>query len=126
MTIIRKGLSIGTSRINDQVVIELGVVGKLSHDDYQLIVPMVEAALAEVKEPKIKVLRDAREFEGWELRAAWGDFKLGLKHRNEFSKIAIVGNKPWEKYATKVAGWFTSGEAQYFEDMPAAVSWLCE
>ena len=52
---------------------------------------MLDSALSAVKEPKVKVLIDGTELEGWELSAAWDDFKLGLKHGNEFENIAIFG-----------------------------------
>ena len=85
---------------------------------------MLDKAVNEVNEPKIKALIDGTELEGWELRAAWDDFKLGLKHGREFTKIAIVGNKPWEKTLSKVGGWFISGEVKYFEKYSVALRWL--
>ncbi len=56
---------------------------------------MIDNALNGVKDAKVKVFIDGTQLEGWELRAAWDDFKLGLKHKNEFEKIAILGNKKW-------------------------------
>ncbi len=66
------------------------------------------------------------ELEGWELRAAWDDFKLGLTYGNKFGKIALFGKKEWMKWASKVGSWFTSGEVKYFEDEKEALTWLCE
>ena len=85
---------------------------------------MLESALAEVKQPKIKALIDATELEGWEVRAAWDDLKLGLKHGNEFERIAIYGNKKWQEIGAKVGSWFISGEVKYFESKEEAVDWL--
>jgi len=47
-----------------------------------------------------------------------------MKHGKEFSKLAIVGNKPWEKYLSKIADWFVTGEVEYFEKYQEAVNWL--
>lgn len=58
------------------------------------------------------------------LRAAWDDFKLGLKHGNEFDKIAIYGNKKWQEYLSKIASWFISGDVKFFEDANEALEWL--
>lgn len=55
---------------------------------------------------------------------AWDDFKLGLKHNNHFRKIAIYGNKGWQKMAARVGGWFISGEVKFFEDPEQAIAWL--
>ena len=126
MSISRHGLSIGIERIDTQFVITLKAIGTLTHEDYQVITPMIDAALESVKDPKVKVLIDGTELDGWELRAAWDDFKLGLKHGNEFDKIAIYGNKRWQQMAARVGSWFVSGEARDFDDYAAAVAWLNE
>jgi len=124
MKIKRHGLSIGIERTENEFFLSLKAQGKLTHHDYEAITPMIDAALAEVKNPKVKVLIDGTELEGWEARAAWDDFKLGLKHGNEFEKIAIYGNKKWQEIAAKVGSWFVSGEARYFEDENEAITWL--
>ena len=85
---------------------------------------MINAALEGVKQPQVKVLIDGTELEGWEPRAAWDDFRLGLKHGNVFEKIAIYGNKNWQQITARVGGWFISGEVRYFEDMQEAMAWL--
>ncbi|MFV0561951.1 STAS/SEC14 domain-containing protein [Malaciobacter mytili] len=77
-----------------------------------------------VKDAKVKVFIDATQLEGWELRAAWDDFKLGLKHNNEFEKIAIYGNKKWQEYISKIASWFIQGEVKFFESEEEAILWL--
>jgi hypothetical protein len=126
MEIQHHGLSVGIDRVQDQFFITMRVVGKLTHQDYTKIIPMIDGALSAVDDPKANVLLDATEFEGWELRAAWDDLKLGLKHGSDFSKIAIVGDKRWLEIAAKVGGWFISGEVRYFEQFPEALSWLNE
>ncbi|EEF79937.1 SpoIIAA family protein [Methylophaga thiooxydans] len=124
MEIQRHGLSVGIDRIEDKFFITFRIVGKLTHDDYAAITPMIAAALSSVEDPKANVLIDATEFEGWELRAAWDDFKLGLKHGSEFYKIAIVGDKRWQQWAAKIGSWFISGEAKHFDNLADALSWL--
>lgn len=126
MSIKRHGLSIGIESINDEFFLTLKASGKLTHSDYETISPMIDSALAEIEQPEIKALIDATELEGWEARAAWDDFNLGLKHGNEFVKIAIYGNKRWQDMAAKIGSWFISGEMKYFEDEDAAIEWLNE
>ena len=120
----KHGISIGLSQHEDKVFFELKIIGKLTHEDYELITPMLDSAVQGIKQPKINALINALEFEGWELRAAWDDFKLGVKHGREFQKIAIVGNKKWQEYSAKIGSWFISGEAKYFEDLISAQDWL--
>ena len=122
----RHGLSIGIERIDDFFYLTLKAQGKLTHKDYEIITPMIDAAVAQMNEPKIKALIDGTELEGWEPRAAWDDFKLGIKHGKEFEKIAIFGNKNWQKLAAKIGGWFISGEIKYFDNRDDAIAWLNE
>lgn len=124
MKVTKHGLSIGIERIDDRFFLTLKAQGKLTHEDYQVITPMIDSALSEVAHPKVNVLIDGTELEGWEVRAAWDDFKLGLKHNNEFNKIAIYGNKNWQHFLSKIGGWFISGEVQYFENVSDALDWL--
>ena len=122
----RHGFSIGIERTGNNFFLSLKAQGKLTHKDYETITPMIDSALAAVKDPKVKVLVDGAELEGWEARAAWDDFKIGLKHGNEFEKIAIYGNKKWQEVIAKVGGWFISGELVYFENEEDAITWLNE
>ncbi len=124
MTTIRHGLSIGIERVGEYFFLSLKVQGKLTHADYNRINPVVDAALEGVSEPMVNVFIDASKMEGWELRAAWDDFKFGLKHNNEFNKIAIFGNKKWQKYVSKIGNWFISGEVQFFDTKDSAFVWL--
>ena len=126
MSMMRHGLSIGIERVGNEFFLSLKAVGKLTHEDYKKITPMIDSALEGVKDPKVKAFIDGSELEGWEVRAAWDDFKLGLKHGGEFDKIAIFGNKKWQEYTAKIGSWFISGEVKYFEDVSEAFSWLQE
>ena len=126
MEMQRHGLSIGFSRIEKDIFLTFKAQGKLTHDDYEIITPMIDSALLTVKDAKVNVVIDVTELEGWELRAAWDDLKLGLRHDNDFDKIAIFGNKNWQEKATKVVAWFASGEIKYFNDQQDALTWLIE
>lgn len=120
----RHGMTIGIERINKRFFISIKVIGKLTHEDYATITPLIDRSLEAVEEPLADVLLDATELEGWELRALWDDFRLGLKHGSQFNKIAIVGNKRWQDMAARLGSWFVSGEVDYFEDFDAALAWL--
>jgi SpoIIAA-like len=131
MSIDRHGLSIGIERVNSEFFLSLKTIVKLTHDDYQKITPMIDAALTGVSDAKINAFIDCSELTGWELRAAWDDFKLGLKHGREFKKVAVyigenIDNKKWLEYSTKIASWFMSGECQTFESDSEALIWLQE
>lgn len=120
----RHGFSIGIERFSSKIYLSMKAYGRLTHADYEKIMPLLNAALTGIPEHSVDVLLDVTEFEGWELRAAWDDLKLGLTHGSEFRKIALFGNRNWQAWAAKVAGWFISGETRYFEQREAAMAWL--
>jgi hypothetical protein len=123
---VEHGITVGISRLGNDFLMKMKVVGKLKHSDYDIIVPMLESAITGISEPKIKVLVDITEFDGYELRAVWDDLKFGLKYNSEFTKIAVVGNKRWEEYGVRISNWFMSGDLKYFENMSEAFLWLSE
>ncbi len=49
MAYIKHGLSIGIERVEDEFFLSLKAVGKLTHADYEIITPLIDAALAWVK-----------------------------------------------------------------------------
>ena len=120
----QNGISIGIKRVNELFFVKMKLVGKLTHEDYQNITPMIENALHSVEDPNISLLVDATLFEGWSLEAAFDDLKIGLKHNADFKKIAFVGNKSWQEYSIKLTNWFMSGQMEYFEDINEAIDWL--
>jgi hypothetical protein len=124
MNTIKHGISIGIERIDTHFFLSLKAFGTLTHQDYEIITPLIDSALDAVKQPSVDVLIDGTELQGWELRAAWDDMKLGLKHNNQFNKIAIYGNKNWQQIAAKIGNWFISGEVKYFDNLAEASNWL--
>ena len=120
----RHGLSVDIKRVGNEIYLTLGVSGKLTHEDYELFTPMLESALASVEHPQVKALLDMSELEGWEIRAAWDDLKLGLKHGKEFKKVAFLSEKKWHELAAKIGSWFIAGEVKHFESLEDAKEWL--
>jgi len=124
MTVERHGLSIGIERVDDKVFLALKAIGKLTHEDYQVITPMLDSALQGISAKHVNVLIDGTEMRGWEARAAWDDFRLGLRHGSAFGKIAIYGKRNWLEIVAKIGSWFISGEVKYFPDQADAIAWL--
>lgn len=126
MTIVKHGLNLGIERIDSQFYLTIKAIGTLTHEDYQVITPLVDSALEKVHQPKINALVDITELKGWEMQAAWDDFKFGLKHGSEFEKIALVGNESWQEWAAKIGTWFIAGEMKFFEQINEALIWIQE
>ncbi|WP_372931917.1 STAS/SEC14 domain-containing protein [Shewanella putrefaciens] len=127
MTLLKHGISIGIERYgDDDFFVAFKAIGTLTHQDYERMVPVLESALAGVKDPDIFALVDVTELDGLELQAAWDDIKLGVKHIRHFEKIAIVGKTTLQEVLAKLANWFTPAEVRFFVDNGDAVAWLRE
>ncbi|ABM23816.1 MULTISPECIES: STAS/SEC14 domain-containing protein [Shewanella] len=125
MTLLKHGISIGIERYgDDDFFVAFKAIGTLTHQDYERMVPVLESALAGVKDPDIFALVDVTELDGLELQAAWDDIKLGVKHIRHFEKIAIVGKTTLQEVLAKLANWFTPAEVRFFVDNGDAVAWL--
>ena len=100
--------------------------GKLHDRDYESFVPAVDAAVA--AEGRVRLFAQFEDFHGWDLHAAWDDFKFGLKHYSDFERIAMVGERKWEAWITKVCKPFTKAKVRYFDqtEIDKAWSWLRE
>jgi hypothetical protein len=102
------------------------IAGTIDKSAYDSLRSEVESLIDE--KDKIKLLFDLTDFK-WEKISAWGeDLKFGKSIRHNVSKMAIVGDKRWEKWLTKLAEPFYAEEAQYFEasEREAAWTWLDE
>jgi len=123
-TIKEHGIGIAIKRNKKRLFIEITMLGKLTHEDYKLFVPLVDKALKEAKGLEADLLVDMKRLKGWEFLAAWDDFKFGVKHRNVFDKMAIIGSKKWEEESVAMMSHLMKGKAKFFKEREKALSWL--
>lgn len=107
-------------------VLAFRMSGKLHDEDYKTFVPMVDKAIAE--DGKVRVLAQFHDFHGWDAHALWDDIKFATTHCTKIERIALVGEKTWEKYMAVVCKPFTMAKVEYFDasDIDAAWKWLSE
>ncbi len=105
-------------------VIGLKLCGKLHDGDYKQFVPTMETILT--TEGKVRLFIQLEDFHGWDLHAAWDDLKFGLKHYSDFQRIAMVGDRKWEKWMAGFCKPFTTARVKYFDksEVDAAWKWL--
>jgi len=96
--------------------------GKLHDEDYKVFVPAVEDCLA--SEHEACLFAQLEDFQGWDLHAAWDDLKFGVKHYADFKRIALVGDRQWEKWMAMLCKPFTKAEVKYFDASQAESAWL--
>ena len=100
--------------------------GKLHDADYKTFVPLVDDAIA--KDGKVRILAQFHDFHGWDAHALWDDIKFSTTHCTKIERIALVGEKAWEKGMAAVCKPFTMAKIKYFDagEIDAAKTWLAE
>lgn len=104
--------------------LEVIVTGKLTAEDYHRFVPEFEKLVRQ--HGKISVLFDMLAFEGWDIRALWEDIRFDTKHFADIDKLAMVGDKQWEKWMSDFCRPFTKANIRFFEptEIPRARQWI--
>ena len=100
--------------------------GKLHDEDYKKFVPAIDDAVG--KQGKVRLLAQFHDFHGWDLHALWDDIKFSTTHCTKIERIALVGDKAWEKWMSTVCKPFTMAKIRYFDvaQLDAAKAWLAE
>lgn len=106
-------------------LLEVKVSGKLSKEDYEQLEPLVDEL---IELGKIRILFIMHDFHGWDLGAIWEDTKFATKHCRDIEKIAMIGEKTWEKLMAAICKPFTMSKVKYFDagEEETARKWLAE
>jgi hypothetical protein len=104
--------------------LEVHVSGKLTHDDYLQFVPAFERLVQQYG--RVNVLFDMVDFHGWEAEALWDDVRFDIKNFADIDKLAMVGDKAWEKGMSVFCRPFTRAHIRHFDssDIRSAQEWL--
>lgn len=107
-------------------VLEVAVSGKLAGSDYERFVPAFETLVQQ--HGKMRVLFEMSQFHGWDAKAAWDDFKFGVKHYHDIERLAVVGETKWQQWLAEFGKPFTAAQVRYFEltALAQARAWLEE
>jgi len=107
-------------------IIAFKFTGILRDADYETFTPAVEHVIAE--HGSARILGVFEDFHGWTPKAAWDDFKFGIKHYNDIERIAMVGENRFEKWMTLLAKPFTHAQVKYFDiaELSTAWAWIAE
>lgn len=105
-------------------ILAVHVTGKLEKADYEKFVPAIEDAID--RHGKVRILFDMHDFHGWSAGALWEDVKFDLKHFADIERLALVGEKAWEKGMAAFCKPFTTASVKYFDrnEFDAAREWI--
>ena len=98
--------------------------GKLHDEDCKQFVPQLETILT--AEGRVRLFIQLEDFHGWDLYAALDDLKFSLRHYSDFERIAMVGDRKWERWMASFCKPFTKAKVMYFDkaEVEAAWAWL--
>jgi hypothetical protein len=106
-------------------VLAIEAVGQVRHVDYRdTLIPTAEAMMGKGPIKMLYVI--GKDFTGFELAALADDSAFGLKHRHDFSHVAVVSDHAWLNAAINMFRPFFHGQVQLFTlaELPAAKNWI--
>ena len=111
---------------NNADLVAIKTTKKLNKTDLDVLLPYIEATIKQYG--KVKFLWEMDAFEGWEPMSFLRDQWFDIKHANDFRKIAIIGEKNWEKNLADIMKLFTKAQLKYFgiHQKQEAINWIQE
>ncbi len=107
--------------VNENRIVAVKVIGKLNDEDLEKFTDLLEKQIAE--NGPLSLLIELENFHGWDAEAAWTDFMFITEHKNDFQRIAIIGEKRWEHWMTALGNAFTATEIRFFKRDELLVAW---
>lgn len=117
-------MSVILTELPDENILFVQAAGKLEREDYERFTPVVEEMMNKVG--KVNMLVELTDFHGWDVGALWEDIQFDAKHFSDIKRLAIVGEKTWQKGMAAFCKPFTTAEIRYFtpDQLDEARQWL--
>ncbi len=117
--------SLGTIHIDSEGdVVTVRLLGKLEPSAYDGVSDEIDNGMSHSEH--VRLVLDLREFDGWSGISALGThLSLVREHYRVPERIAVVGEKAWQKMAEKIMNKFVRAEARFFNssDYDDAIKW---
>ncbi|HQU08924.1 MAG TPA: STAS/SEC14 domain-containing protein [Opitutales bacterium] len=81
-------------------VIGVKLQGKLTHEAYQTLIPLIEERIEHYGQ--VNLLFELDHFEGWHLMAALDDLLFCYRHRDDIARLALVLDSKEDRWAVLV------------------------
>jgi hypothetical protein len=104
-------LTIGT--VNDKGVLAVTAAGKLTGAEYETGLAQVEKLLDAHGTLRFLIRMD--NVSGVEPSAVWQEMKFDLANRSRLGRTAVVGDRKWEEWMTRLSAPFFPDEVRYFD-----------
>jgi SpoIIAA-like len=114
-------MSVAIEKEADGKILLVCVSDKLTRDDYRRFVPEIEEQV--MRHGRIRIMFEMRDFHGWTVGAMWEDVKFDVKHFSDIERLAIVGEKAWERGMAAFCRPFTRAKMRYFHRNESGEAW---
>lgn len=105
-------LELQVQSVDGGTLVEAYAHGTLDGDDYDALLPELDAILAEGQPVNFILFMD--DFHGWDIESLARELKWDASHRDRLRKVAVVGDAAWQKWAVTLSNWFLPGTIRYF------------
>ncbi len=102
--------------------------GLLTSEEYAAFVPEFEQLATVPNGPVLMLIELGPSFAGWTLGGLWRELAFDIEHREQFGRIAVLGDARWEKWGSEASNLLFDAEIRFFERSQRleAERWLCE
>ena len=102
--------------------------GLLTSEEYAAFVPEFERLATVPNGPVSMLIELGPSFAGWTLGGLWRELAFDIEHREQFGRIAVLGDARWEKWGSEASNLLFDAEIRFFERSQRleAERWLCE
>jgi hypothetical protein len=105
----------------DERIIGFRLSGEVTAEDVQEMERIVQEACE--KFGKIRMLVELAELEVDDPTAYWDTFKIAREHGEDVERVAIVGDKAWEKSWIGIGGMWVESDVRYFDHGQLEDAW---
>ena len=93
----------------------------LTKKDYDRLLPELEKLLD--NHGRLRFFIKLENLSGFDMEALWEDIKFDYKHKNQYGRTAIVGDKKWEEWGAKISKMFFDSEMKFFYQNQSDDAW---
>jgi hypothetical protein len=105
-------------------LIAVRVSGTLSTQEVDYFKAMVREVIDQFGE--VRVYFEMQQFDGWQIDSFLENAFFDMAHAGRYSKVAMVGEKNWQAWITRLVDIVKRGEVRYFDldNRLEAVEWV--
>jgi hypothetical protein len=105
-------------------LVAIRMSGVLVRSDYNEFLTLTKQKVAEFED--IRLFIEIENFQEITVQSLWEEIKFEFKYFNNIDKLAIIGEKDWQRRAASVITAITTAQVRYFDksEREYALTWI--